>query len=377
MARNPLKQLKEFGQSVWLDFIRRDLMIGGKLHRLIAEDGLRGMTSNPAIFEKSIVESGDYDKEVDRLVHEGRDPIGIYEALSQKDVIDAADLFRQVYDSTDGRDGYVSLEVNPHLAHDTIGTIEEARRLWRTLNRPNVFVKVPATDEGLPAIEQLISEGINVNITLLFAHSRYRQVADAYLAGLEKRLAQGKPIDRVASVASFFVSRIDGLVDPMLEKIMLEGGPKAEDARRARGQVAVACAKIAYRMYKQDVGANRFLALIKKGASPQRLLWASTSTKTPLYSDVKYVDALIGPNTITTVPMETLDAFRDHGDPLTRLEQDMPLAESILAQLPDLGISLDQVTSQLENDGIAKFIQPFDKLLESLHRASEQMVVHQ
>ena len=366
MKNNPLKQLGTFGQSVWLDYIRRDLIASGALRRLIEEDGLRGMTSNPAIFEKAIAESHDYDENIRAMALKGNDAKAIYEALSQRDVQSAADEFRPLYDTTDGKDGYVSLEVNPHLARDTTGTIEEARRLWAALNRPNVLIKVPATAEGLSAIRQLISEGISVNVTLLFGLPRYRQVTDAYLAGIEAWAAQGKPVKHVASVASFFVSRIDALVDPLLEQRVAQGGKEADVAQQAHGQVAVASAKMAYQIYKEIFTAPRFMELAGKGARPQRLLWASTGTKNPDYPDVKYVEALIGPDTVNTIPVETLDAYRDHGDPQARLEQDVQRAGWVLERLSELGIRIDKVTQQLEDQGVEKFNQPFDKLMETL-----------
>jgi transaldolase len=360
MKPNALVQLGTLGQSIWLDYIRRDLIAGGELKRLIEEDGLRGMTSNPAIFEKAIDESHDYDEDIRTQTLAGKDAKAIYETISQRDVQSAADVFRPLYDRTDGADGYVSLEVNPHLARNTAGTIEEARRLWSALNRPNVFIKVPATIEGLPAIQQLIGEGINVNVTLIFGLPRYRQVAEAFIAGLEARAAQGKPVNHIASVASFFVSRIDALIDPLLEK---QGGALAE---KAHGQIAVASAKTAYQIYKEIFGNDRFKKLTTQGARAQRLLWASTGTKNPEYSDVKYVEALIGPDTVNTAPMETINAYRDHGDPQARLEQDVGKAARILKQLPTLGIDLDQVTQQLEDEGVAKFNKPFDALMTAL-----------
>ena len=366
MPGNPLRQLAGLGQSVWLDYIRRDLLAKGGLRRLIEEDGLRGMTSNPAIFEKAITDSRDYATAIRVLAEAGRDATAIYEALVLRDVRDAADQFRSLYEQTDGKDGYVSLEVNPHLAHDTPGTLAEARRLWAALDRPNVFIKVPATLEGLPAIRQLIAEGINVNVTLLFGLPRYRQVADAYIAGIEARAARGEPVKRVASVASFFVSRIDALVDPSLEKIIEQKGPKAELAAKAHGQVAIASAKLAYQVCGEIFRANRFRQLALRGARAQRLLWASTSTKNPAYSDVKYVEALIGSDTVNTVPLETLDAYRDHGEPQPRLGQGLDEARAVLQHLPELGISLDAVTQQLEDEGVEKFVKPFDKLMETL-----------
>src|ERR1043166_1714463 len=362
MKDNPLLKLKKLGQSVWLDYTRRDLIAGGELRRLIKEDGLRGMTSNPSIFEKAIANSQNYDDDIRAMAHEGKDTNAIYEALSQRDVQSAADEFRLLYDKEDANDGYVSLEVNPHLAHDTAGTIAEARRLWTALDRPNVFIKVPATAEGLPAIQQLISEGINVNITLLFGLPRYRQVAAAYIAGIEARAAQGKAVEHVASVASFFVSRIDALVDPLLEKLIVQDGRNADLARKVHGQVAIASAKMAYQIYKEIFGSDRFRKLADRGARVQRLLWASTSTKNPDYSDLKYVETLIGPDTINTVTVETLDAYRDHGDPKASLDHDVEHAGWVLQRLPKLGISIDQVTQQLEDEGVEKFNQSFDKL---------------
>jgi transaldolase len=361
-----LKELGTLGQSIWLDYIRRDLITSGTLRHLIKEDGLRGVTSNPAIFDKAIAGSHVYDEDIRTMALDGKDCKAIYEALSQSDVQGAADELRHVYDKTDGKDGYVSLEVNPHRAHGTDGTIAEARRLWAALNRPNVLIKVPATTEGLPAIQQLISEGINVNVTLLFGLPRYRQAAEAYITGIEELLAQGKPVHHVTSVASFFVSRIDALVDPLLEKIIARGGDEVQLAKQVHGQVAIASARVAYQIYKEIFGSDRFKKLADQGARVQRLLWASTGAKNPDYSDVKYVEALIGAHTVDTVPIETLDAYRDHGDPKARLEQDAREADWVLRQLPALGIYIDKVTQQLEAEGVEKFNQPFDDLMETL-----------
>ena len=363
MNHNPLNQLATFGQSIWLDYIRRDLISSGELQRLIEEDDLRGITSNPAIFEKAITDSHAYDTAIRDLAQQGNSAEAIYETLSQQDVQSAADAFRPLYDRTNGKDGYVSLEVNPHLAHNTDGTLQEARRLWAALNRPNVFIKIPATTAGLPAIQQLISEGINVNVTLLFGLPRYRQVAEAYIAGIEARLAQGEPVQQVASVASFFVSRIDALLDPLLE---------APLTQPLRGQVAIASAKIAYQIYQELFNSERFEALEAQGANVQRLLWASTSAKNPAFSDVKYVEALIGADTVNTLPLETLNAYRDHGKPQARLEQNVAEAHQVLAQLPTLGIDLDQLTQQLEDEGVEKFNKPFDKLLTILTQRSAE-----
>jgi transaldolase len=375
MKGNPLQELGALGQSIWLDYIRRDLIASGRLGRLIEEDGLRGMTSNPSIFEKAIADSHDYDEDIRAMALHGKGAGAIYESLSQRDVQSAADAFRPLYDATDGKDGYVSLEVNPHLAHDTSGTMKEARRLWDALHRPNVFIKVPATSEGLPAIKQLISEGINVNVTLLFGLPRYRQVVEAYIAGIEARVAQGKAVKQVASVASFFVSRIDSLLDPQLEKLSARRGKEADIAKSTQGQVAIASAKMAYQIYKEifaSVLCQRFGKLATHGARVQRLLWASTSTKNPNYRDVKYVEALIGPDTVNTAPLETIDAYRDHGRPDARLEQGVEEARRVLGGLAELGINIDTVTQQLEDEGVDKFNKPFDKLMETLAQRSQR-----
>jgi len=365
-----LKQLEALGQSIWLDYTRRDLIASGQLKRLIEKDGLRGMTSNPSIFEKAFADTQLYDEDIRDLSFEGLSPNAIYEILSQRDVQSAADEFRPVYDRMDAQDGYVSLEVNPHLAHDTQGTIAEARRLWCALDRPNVFVKVPATAAGVPAIQQLVSEGINVNVTLLFGLLRYWQVAAAYLAGLEARASQGKSLKYVASVASFFLSRIDVLVDPLLDKVIAQGGPQTALARNALGQAAIVSAKTAYQIFQEFFGSDRFKALAAQGARVQRLLWASTSTKNPAYSDLKYVEALIGPDTINTVTVETLDAYRNHGEPKSRLTEGVEETASVLRSLSQLGIPLDQVSQQLENEGVEKFNQAFDKLMNALKQKS-------
>ena len=367
MKSNPLRDLRALGQSVWLDYIRRDLIENGQLRRLIDEDGLSGMTSNPAIFEQAIAEGQHYDDQILTLTSEGRSAAEIYEAISQQDVRAAADQFRGVYDGAQGEDGFVSLEVNPHLANDTAGTVEEARRLWRVLDRPNVMIKVPGTSAGLPAIKQLLSEGLNINVTLLFDLQRYRAVIDAYLEGLEARLHAGKPVRNIASVASFFVSRIDALIDPMLERLMAANdGARAEAATAAHGRIAIANAKLAYQLYGEQFTQGRFKTLEAAGARAQRLLWASTSTKNRTYSDVKYVEALIGPDTVDTMPLATLDAYRDHGEPNVRLTQDIDEARSVIEHLPDLGIDLSAITRQLETEGVKKFVEPFDKLLDSI-----------
>jgi transaldolase len=366
MKENPLVKLGTFGQSIWLDYIRRKMIESGELKKFIDEDGLKGVTSNPSIFEKAIAGSEDYDADIRELAQAGKSIQEIYQILTVADVGQGADVFRPVYDRLDGKDGFVSLEVNPHLAHDTQGTIVEARRLWQALNRPNVFIKVPATKEGLPAIRQLISEGINVNVTLLFGLPRYQEVAEAYIVGLEARMAQGQSLNRVVSVASFFLSRIDVLLDPQLGKIATAGGPNAMGAKELQGQIAIASAKIAYTIYLEIVGSERFKKLAAQGARPQRLLWASTSTKNPAYPDVKYVEPLIGPETVNTLPLETLESYRDHGDPASRLTEDVDRAASYLQRLPELGIDLNQATQQLEDEGVEKFNKPFDSLMGTL-----------
>jgi len=367
MDTNPLKILESLGQSIWLDYIRRDLIACGQLRHLIDEDGLRGITSNPSIFEKAIAESNIYDTDIRKMSLTTKDISVIYEAISQQDVQNAADLFRPLYEKSAGVDGYVSLEVNPHLAYDTLGTFEEGCRLWAALNRPNILIKVPATVEGLSAIRQLISEGINVNVTLLFSLPRYRQVTEAFIAGIKDRINNGKSPKNVVSVASIFLSRIDAEIDPQEEDFVASGGEQAHFATKIRGQVAISSAKIAYKIYKDVFESDEFLRL---GASPQRLLWASTSPKNPDYNDLKYVEALIGPNTVSTIPLETLEAYRDHGDPKSLLESNFEGASLVLSELPEVGINLNEITEKLERDGVEKFIAAFDKLMKALVKKS-------
>ncbi len=369
MNTNPLTKLETYGQSVWMDFLRRGMLKTGELARLIADDGLGGITSNPSIFEKAIAGSHDYDESIRVLALERRTEAEIYQTLTVDDMRAAADSFRDLYEKTAGGDGFVSLEVSPHLAHDTEGTIAEARRLWAAVGRPNLMIKVPGTPEGLPAIRRLIGEGINVNITLLFGLPRYREVAEAYLAGLEDLAAQDKKLDRIASVASFFLSRIDVLLDPELEKIVAAEGEKAELAAAVHGQTAIASAKVAYSIYRKIFYSDRFRALAARGARTQRLLWASTSTKNPAYSDLKYVEPLIGPETINTLPLETITAYRNHGRPADRLAEELDEARAALTALSRLGIDIDRVTQQLEDEGVEKFIQPFDRLMETIRAA--------
>jgi transaldolase/glucose-6-phosphate isomerase len=366
MKENPLLKLEALGQSIWMDFIRRGMISSGQLKQLIEEDGLGGVTSNPSIFEKAIAGSHDYDDAIRALALEDKSIDQIYAALTVEDIQRAADLFRPVYDRLNGADGLVSLEVSPYLAHDTAGTIAEARRLWLAVARPNVMIKVPATAEGLPAIQQLIGEGINVNITLLFGLPRYRQVAEAYIAGLETLAAKGKSLKSVASVASFFLSRIDVLLDPALEKTMASDNSKAALAATLHGEVAIYSAKAAYQIYKEIFESKRFGKLKAQGARTQRLLWASTSTKNPAYSDLKYVEALIGPETVNTIPLQTLAAYRDHGKPASRLTNEAEKASENLRRLGEVGIDLDAATQQLEDEGVQKFVKAFDLLMSTL-----------
>jgi transaldolase/glucose-6-phosphate isomerase len=362
---NQLREIARQGQSIWLDALRRGFIEEGSLARWIEEDDLRGVTSNPAIFEKAIAGNPAYREEIKRLLCENcREPKAIFEALAVRDIQDAADVLRSVYDRTDGVDGYVSLEVSPHLAHDTEGTLEEARRLWSWIDRPNVMIKVPGTEAGVPAIETLIGEGINVNVTLLFSRTAYERVAEAYLRGLEHRLGQGQPISSVASVASFFISRIDSAVEKRLDGASPSGGGVDPDG--LRGQVAIANAKLTYRRYGQIYSGDRWNGLAKKGAKPQRLLWASTSTKSPDLSDVHYVDALIGPETVNTVPESTFDAARERATVLRALDRDVGEAEEVLSRLAKTGVSLDEVTSECLDQGVVLFEQAFDRLLGTI-----------
>ncbi len=374
-AANPLTQLQTFGQSIWLDYIRRDLLQGGELRRLIAEDGLRGMTSNPAIFEKAIAGSTQYQDFLDSLASRtDLDAKSRYELLAIRDIQDAADLLGPVYKSTKKRDGYVSLEVSPYLAHDTNGTIDEARRLWKAVARENVMIKVPGTTEGIPAFRQLIGEGINVNVTLLFAQGVYEQVAAGFIDGVEKFAATGGDVSKVASVASFFISRIDSLVDSLAgEKLKNE----TDAARKAKlrgilGKVAIANGKLTYEAYGRIFSSPRWQVLAAKGAQTQRVLWASTSTKNPNYRDVIYIEELIGPGTVNTVPPATLDAFRDHGKPRQSLTEDLDGARQIMADLASVGIVMKDVTDKLTADGVKLFADAFDTLLAAVEKNTKR-----
>jgi transaldolase len=368
-SQNRVRRIQEYGQSIWLDYIRRDIF-DGKLQQMIEEDGLRGITSNPSIFQEAIAESEYYDETIRDA--SGQSVEAIYWDIAIEDIQQAADILRPTYDELDGRDGFVSLEVSPHLALKAKETIAEAHHLWERVDRPNIFIKVPATQEGLVAIQQLIADGINVNVTLLFSLSRYRQVADAYMTGIEQRLERGYPVDRVASVASFFLSRIDVLVDEKLEEIMEAGGDQSKIAEDLYGEVAIANARVAYQIYQEMIESERWKKLAARGARPQRLLWASTGTKNPSFSDVRYVEALIGPETVNTLPMKTLDAFRDHGEAAPRLTENVDKAHMVLGRLIELGIDLDQVANQLEEEGIKKFVDPFDSLFSTLEERLQQ-----
>jgi transaldolase/glucose-6-phosphate isomerase len=370
-AVNSLKQLQALGQSIWLDYIRRDLLTGGELKRLIEEDGLRGMTSNPAIFENAIAGSTLYQDFLDSLANRADlDAKGRYELLAIRDIQDAADLLRPVYQSTNRRDGYVSLEVSPYLANDTKATIEEARRLWKTVARENVMIKIPGTPEGLPAIRQTLSEGININITLLFAQDVYEEVAQTYITALETFAAGGGDASRVASVASFFISRIDTLIDSLLnEQIKKE----TDSSRKAKlqallGKIAIANGKLTYEAYQKIFSTPRWKALAAKGAQTQRVLWASTSTKNPAYRDVMYVEELIGPDTVDTVPPATLEAFRDHGKARVSLTEDLPGARKTMSDLAAVGVSMKEATGKLTKDGVKLFADAFDQLLQAVEK---------
>ena len=373
-AANPLVQLHTFGQSIWLDYIRRDLMTTGELQRLITEDGLRGMTSNPSIFEKAI-EGGRYQDFLDSLADRNDlDAKGRYELLAIRDIQDAADILAPVYQSTQKHDGYVSLEVSPYLARDTDGTLDEARRLWKSVARENVMIKVPGTAEGIPAIRQLIGEGINVNVTLLFAQPVYEEVAAAFVDGIERFAASGGDVSRVASVASFFISRIDSLVDSLLDDQL----KKESDADRKTklqgilGKVAIANGKLTYEAYQRIFSSPRWKILAAKGAQTQRVLWASTSTKNPNYRDVLYIEELIGPDTVNTIPPATLEAFRDHGKPRASLIEDLEAARKTMADLASVGIVMKDVTDKLTADGVKLFADAFDKLLAAVEKNTKR-----
>jgi transaldolase/glucose-6-phosphate isomerase len=374
-TKNPLKELLSYGQSMWLDYIRRDLFTTGKLKQLIDDDGLRGMTSNPAIFEKAIADSSLYDDMLKSLAARADlDTTARFEQIAIRDIQSAADALRGVYDESKARDGYVSLEVSPYLAHKTKETIDEARRLWKAVNRENVMIKVPGTPEGLPAIRQLIGERININITLLFAQDVYEKVADAYLAGLEDLASHGGNLKKMASVASFFISRIDTLIDSLLNDKLKATTDANQQAllKSLLGKVAIANGKLTYQSYQRIFSGPRWQALAAKGAQTQRVLWASTSTKNPAYRDVIYVEELIGADTVNTMPPATIDAFRDHGLLRNSLTEDVPGAAKVMQDLARAGISMKEVTDKLTNDGVKLFADAFDKLLAAVAKSTQQ-----
>lgn len=373
---NPVRQLEEAGQSVWLDYIHRSLLVGGDLERLIKIDGVKGVTSNPAIFEKAIAGSNDYIEIIRELAAQAScDAETIYKQIAVEDIQHAADILYPVYHASGGRDGYVSLEVSPRLAHDTTGTIAAARYLWHTVNRENMMIKVPGTEAGLPAVETLLGEGINVNVTLLFSCKVHAQVVEAYMLGLERLDKSGGDLSKIASVASLFVSRVDSAVDRLLDE-KIESAAGTEDTARMKmlkGKAAVANAKLAYQQYKALFSGQRWESLAARGARSQRLLWASTGTKNPAYSDVLYIESLIGAETVNTVPPATLDAFRDHGSVQAQLEKNLDQAQTDLAALEAEGISLDEVTDVLLNEGLDKFVIAYEKLLDAVTQALEDV----
>ena len=374
-TKNPLKELLNYGQSMWLDYIRRDLFTTGKLQQLITEDGLRGMTSNPAIFEKAIADSSLYYDFLKSLASQSDlDTTARYEQIAIRDIQDAADALRPVYDESKFRDGYVSLEVSPYLARKTKETTDEARRLWKAVQRENVMIKVPGTAEGLPAIRQLIGEGININITLLFAQEVYEKVAEAYIAGLEDLAAHGGNLKKMASVASFFISRIDTLIDSLLNDRLKATTDASQQAllKSLLGKVAIANGKLTYQRYQKIFSGARWQALAAKGAQTQRVLWASTSTKNPNYRDVIYVEELIGPDTVNTMPPATIDAFRDHGLLRNALTEDVAGAQKVMDDLVRAEISIKQVTDKLTDDGVKLFADAFDKLLAAVAKSTQQ-----
>jgi len=368
--KNPLQKLADYGQSPWFDYIQRSLISSGELKRLVDEEGLKGVTSNPAIFEKALSAGDDYKLFIAENAGIAEDAVELYELIAVRDIRDAADILRPVYDATDKRDGFVSLEVSPSLAHDTEKTLDEARRLWKLVDRPNLMVKVPATPEGIPAVERLISEGININVTLLFSQVAYRKIAESYIAGLEKYAAENDDLSSVASVASFFVSRIDSLVDSQIqEKLKDASGEDKTLLESLLGKVAIANAKMAYQIYLEAFSGERWEKLAKKGAQTQRVLWASTGTKNPEYCDVLYIEELIGNDTVNTIPPATWSAFRDHGRLRESLTENVEEAEKTLENLKNAGISLDAATDKLLTDAVRLFVEPYDKMIAAVEKA--------
>jgi transaldolase len=365
---NPLQQLRNYGQSVWYDNIDRAQLVSGQFKRLLDEDGVVGVTANPTIFQKSISHGTAYDEQMTQLIKEGRGVDEIYEAMVIRDIQTVADLLRPIYDSTGMKDGYVSLEVSPELAHDTEKTLAEVRRFWGMVNRPNLMIKIPATPEGIPAIQAALTEGININITLIFSLENYRQVAEAYLSALEDRNAEGKDISHIASVASFFVSRVDTLVDNLLEGKIKASGDSAEQQKlkALEGRAAIANARLVYQEFTRIFHAPRFETLKHSGAHVQRPLWASTSTKNPAYRDVLYAEELIGPDTVDTMPLETIQNFSDHGRVGLTVEKDVPQAHAELDALEQVGIHYHAVTQQLQDEGVQKFADSFHELFQGI-----------
>ena len=377
MAENPLVGLQKIGQSIWLDFLSRELINSGALKRLV-DEGVTGVTSNPSIFQKAISGSGDYDQSLREMLRAGvREEKELFFGLAMKDVADAADMLRPVYDETGGMDGFISIEVSPDIAYDADATVLEAGHLFSTIGRKNILVKVPGTKQALPAIEQLVSEGININVTLLFSVKRYEEVMDAYISGLEKRLKAGQSIDEIWSVASFFVSRVDTTVDRLLEAELSRAGSEAGRERLLKGLTggaAVANAKIAYRKYREVFSSSRFTDLKGKGANVQRLLWGSTSAKNPAYSDIKYVQELIGPGIINTVPEDTMQAFKDHGEARVTIEDGCEAAEGLVRELGSLGIDIEAVAAGLEQEGVKAFSDAFFSLLEEIAKKRDRFL---
>jgi len=370
---NPMNRLHDLGQSIWLDYLRRDMLLDGTQARLIREDDLTGQTSNPSIFQKAIAESDLYDEDI-RSAGANPDPNAVFEAIVIEDIRTAADLFRPVYDRTGGEDGFISVEVSPELAWDTDGSIEEARRLWKSIDRPNLMVKIPGTSEGLPVIRDCLAEGININITLLFSVDRYHEVMDAWFEAMERRVERGEPIDRIASVASFFVSRVDTKVDQRIGERLA----RVTDDERGRleatlGKIGIDNARVAFEAYERRFGDDRFASLATEGARPQKPLWASTSTKNPDYPDVYYVEALLAPGTVNTLPPETLEAYRDHGEPAVRIHDDLDGAHRRLEELGDLGIDFQIVLDELEREGVEKFSKSYHELLDTIEEKQKQV----
>lgn len=370
MAENPLRNLQQFGQSTWFDYITRSMIDSGKLERLLTDDAIRGMTSNPSIFHQAMVKSDDYEDALGKLRGKGLSTKETYETLAVQDIQSAADHLRKIYDSSNGGDGFISLEVSPELAHDTAATLSEAVRLWKRVDRPNLMIKVPGTEAGIPAVEQLLTDGINVNVTLLFSLDNYGDVRAAYLKALENRLKAGKPLNNVASVASFFLSRIDSFVDKLLDGKIADGN---NDAVKLKGKAAVASAKAAYQDYLKDFSSARFAELRAKGAKVQRPLWASTSTKNPDYSDLLYMEPLIGQDVINTLPPATVDAFRDHGVAKDTIGADIEDAYDSFRQLEEAGISMKAVTQELQDEGVQKFIDSFRELMTGLDEKLQRL----